>query len=134
MVNSLRLDRERRLPGSATAQSGWGSRVALSSRERGSSGGSGTSPRSATGGSPYEQARLLAGTLPDSTVEAWIERAETETCVALRDELDTFRERQLRPQGDLALRLPRRVAKVLLSPSTPPGRWPGSGSATASAC
>jgi hypothetical protein len=62
----------------------------------------------------YEQARLLAGTLPSGTLETWIDEAQRLTAVALRDRLAASRERQMRAQHTVEVRMPRRVAKLLL--------------------
>ncbi|MFL5261704.1 MAG: HNH endonuclease, partial [Anaeromyxobacteraceae bacterium] len=61
----------------------------------------------------YEQARLVARAADDSTVAAWIDRAERTTCVALRREVEAADEAQMCARGELDLRLPRTVAGLL---------------------
>ncbi|HUL60812.1 MAG TPA: HNH endonuclease signature motif containing protein [Anaeromyxobacteraceae bacterium] len=61
----------------------------------------------------YEQARLVAGAADVSSLEAWIERAERTTCIALRREIDATEDRQMCARGTLALRVPRRVRLLL---------------------
>jgi 5-methylcytosine-specific restriction endonuclease McrA len=61
----------------------------------------------------YEQARLVASVADDSTVNAWIARAERTTCIALRREIEAAGERQMCARGELDLRVPRRVHRLL---------------------
>jgi len=61
----------------------------------------------------YEQARLIAGRADDTTIDAWITRAEGMTCIALRRELEAQEEAQMCARGELELRVPRRVALLL---------------------
>jgi HNH endonuclease len=61
----------------------------------------------------YEQARLVARAADDSTLAAWIDRAEGTTCVALRREVEASEEAQMCARGEADLRLPRGVARLL---------------------
>jgi hypothetical protein len=62
----------------------------------------------------YEKARVVAGCADEGTAEAWIEKAEGMTCVALRREVEAEEEAQACARGDFALRLPRRVNALLM--------------------
>jgi hypothetical protein len=61
----------------------------------------------------YEKLRLLAR-LSEGELTRWTPRAQELTCIALRRELDSEKERQMRAAGTLSVSIPRRVA-VLLS-------------------
>jgi hypothetical protein len=60
----------------------------------------------------YEQVRLLSG-LRDADIPAWISRARGLTCIELRRALEAEDEAQMRAAGNMAVRVPRRVALVL---------------------
>jgi hypothetical protein len=64
------------------------------------------------GGLSYEKLRLLAR-LPDREIAAWVARARTLTCVALRDVLERRDEAQMRAARTLRARVPARVAEQL---------------------
>jgi hypothetical protein len=61
----------------------------------------------------YEKARLVAGCADDESVAEWIARAEATTCIALRREIESRDEAQMRARGEVALRVPQRVATLL---------------------
>ena len=61
----------------------------------------------------YEQARLLAGEAGPESLEEWIRRAEGMTVIALRRFIDKGHERQMSARGELAMRVPVRVAELL---------------------
>jgi hypothetical protein len=61
----------------------------------------------------YEKARLVAQHADDTTVDAFIARAEASTCIALRRELEAAEEARMSARGELAVRVPRRVASLL---------------------
>jgi hypothetical protein len=61
----------------------------------------------------YEKARLVASVADDATVAAWIARAERATCISLRREIEAEEEAQMCARGELALRVPRRVHRLL---------------------
>jgi hypothetical protein len=61
----------------------------------------------------YEKARLVASVADDASVAQWIARAEETTCVALRREIEAAEERQMCVRGELDLRVPRRVDRLL---------------------
>jgi hypothetical protein len=61
----------------------------------------------------YEKARLVARCADETSVEAWIARAERTPCIALRREIDAAEEAQMCARGDLDLRVPLRVGALL---------------------
>jgi hypothetical protein len=61
----------------------------------------------------YEQARLVARVADSDTVEAWVDRARTTTCIALRRELESADDAQMCARAELDLRVPRRVGLLL---------------------
>jgi hypothetical protein len=60
----------------------------------------------------YEKARLLARDLDPAAIPAWIEQAETMTCIELRRALEGEEERQMCARGAFRLWLPASVAVV----------------------
>jgi hypothetical protein len=79
----------------------------------------------------YEKARLVASVADDASVDDWIARAEKTTCVALRREIEAHDERQMCVRGELDLRVPRRVDRLLAAAfraaRDAEGRWLGPG-------
>jgi hypothetical protein len=63
----------------------------------------------------YEKARLVPRAADDETVAAWIAKAETRTCIALRREVDADAHRQMCARGELDLRVPQSVAQLVTS-------------------
>lgn len=61
----------------------------------------------------YEKARVIAAAADGDTVHAWIARAETTPCVALRREADAREDAQMCARGDMPVRMPRRVLSLL---------------------
>jgi HNH endonuclease len=61
----------------------------------------------------YEKARLIARYADEASLENWIKRAESTTCVALRRELQAKEEAQMCARGEFALFVPRRVRGLL---------------------
>jgi hypothetical protein len=61
----------------------------------------------------YEKARLIARCAGDKSIASWIERAEGLTCIALRREIEAHEATQMRAQGALDARVPRRVANLM---------------------
>jgi hypothetical protein len=61
----------------------------------------------------YEKARSIASCSDDTSVDAWIGRAEGMTCIALRREVETQSEAQMCARAELDLRVPRRVGLLL---------------------
>ncbi|HVI74574.1 MAG TPA: HNH endonuclease signature motif containing protein, partial [Anaeromyxobacteraceae bacterium] len=61
----------------------------------------------------YEQARLVARCADDESIASWIERAEGLTCIALRREIEAHEATQMRAQGALDARVPRRIANLI---------------------
>jgi len=61
----------------------------------------------------YEKARLVARCADDESIASWIERAEGLTCIALRREIEAQEATQMRAQGALDARVPRRVANLM---------------------
>jgi hypothetical protein len=61
----------------------------------------------------YEKARVVARHADEGSEEAWIEVAERSTCIALQREAEVGADAQMSARGDLSLRLPRRVARLL---------------------
>ena len=61
----------------------------------------------------YEQARLIARYADADSVDAWIERAETMTCIDLRRELQQIEKTQLCARGQFQVWAPRRVAGLV---------------------
>jgi hypothetical protein len=62
----------------------------------------------------YEKARLVAGCASDFGIQAWMEKAEGLTCIALKREIEGQDTRQMCARRELDLCLPRRIV-VLLS-------------------
>jgi len=79
----------------------------------------------------YEKARIVARVADDATVEAWIRRAETSTCIELRREIDASDDTQMCARGELTLRVPRQVRVVVdaavRAARKAEGRWIGAG-------
>jgi hypothetical protein len=75
----------------------------------------------------YEKARLVAGCADHTSVDAWIERAEGSTCIALKREIEAREETQMCARGELTLRVPRRVGLLVgvafLAARKAAGRW-----------
>jgi hypothetical protein len=63
----------------------------------------------------YEKARVVAGRADEGSEGAWIERAERSTCISLLREAGAEEDAQVCALGELALRLPVRVAALLES-------------------
>ena len=63
---------------------------------------------------PFEKLRLLAR-LPEREIGAWIPRATALTCVELGRALDREAERQMRARRKLSVRMPRRIAVLLVA-------------------
>jgi len=61
----------------------------------------------------YEQARLIARHVDGESVDAWIERAETMTCIDLRRELQGIEKAQLCARGEFQVWAPRPVAGLV---------------------
>jgi hypothetical protein len=61
----------------------------------------------------YEKARLVAAHADDTTVEAFIERAQGLTCIDLKPELEACERAQMCARGELDLRVPRGVGTLL---------------------
>ncbi len=61
----------------------------------------------------YEKARLVARHAEEWTIDAWIEKAERTTCIALRREIEAQEEGQMCAPSDLGLRVPERVWLVM---------------------
>ncbi|BDG03769.1 hypothetical protein AMOR_27650 [Anaeromyxobacter oryzae] len=61
----------------------------------------------------YEKARLVARVADEDTVGEWIANAERTTCIALRREIEENQETQMCSAGELTVRVPPRVARVL---------------------
>jgi len=61
----------------------------------------------------YEKARLVAAHADDTTVDAWIERAQGLTCMNLKRELEARERAQMCARGELDLRVPREVGALL---------------------
>jgi hypothetical protein len=61
----------------------------------------------------YEKARLVAAHADDTTVDAWIERAQGMTCMNLKFELEARERAQMCARGELDLRVPRGVGALL---------------------
>jgi hypothetical protein len=61
----------------------------------------------------YEKARAVAGRADEGSEAAWIEVAERSTCIALQRQAEADDETQVCARGDVALRLPGRVATLL---------------------
>jgi hypothetical protein len=83
----------------------------------------------------YEKARLVAAHATESTLGALVARAEALTCVALRRELEAGEETQMCEAGEVAWRLPARVAALLhaavQAAREAAGTWLGAGEALA---
>jgi hypothetical protein len=75
----------------------------------------------------YEKARLVARAADDETVAAWIGKAEASTCIALRREVEAGEDTQMCARGELDLRLPGAVARLLATACraarAAEGRW-----------
>jgi hypothetical protein len=61
----------------------------------------------------YEKARLVAGVADESTVAAWISKAEEMKCIALEREIDAAQEAQACARGDFVVRVPERVGALV---------------------
>jgi hypothetical protein len=75
----------------------------------------------------YEKARLVAGCADDAAVDRWIARAERTTCIALRREIEAEHNAQMCARGDLTVRVPHRVGKLVgaafAAARAAAGRW-----------
>ena len=75
----------------------------------------------------YEKARLVASVADDSTVEGWISPAEKTTCIGLRRDIEASEKTQMCARGELDLRVPRRVHRLLCAAfraaRSAEGRW-----------
>src|SRR3954463_5068514 len=60
----------------------------------------------------YEKARLIARHADETSIDAWIERAEHIPCIALRRELQHAEDTRMCASGEFEIWAPRRVAAV----------------------
>ena len=63
----------------------------------------------------YEKARIVAAHATERTLEAWLQRAERLTCIALAREAEAEEEQQTCAWGEVSWRLPARVVSLLES-------------------
>jgi hypothetical protein len=79
----------------------------------------------------YEKARLIARYADEGSVDAWIERAEHVSCIALRREIQHAEDTRMCARGEFEVWAPRRVAAVIAlafsAARKAAGRWISAG-------